>query len=809
MGALSEARNQSPPAVVQRCMSNPWLPSVLALLLAVPATAFGEAPTPIVPPGFELPAGVAVDALPLRSQTTTVDVAGVVARIRFTQVWENAGQTPIEATYVFPTSTRAALHDLRLKIGDHRELRAELRAKEQAQKIFDAAREQGQTAGLLEQQRPNVVTLHLTNILPGDRITVIVEASELLRSVDGVYELVLPQTLGPRYAGAAGSEAFVDNGHVAPSTSTVQTAIGVTVRSPFGIRGIGSPSHGITPRFDGKNEAAVNIASSAADVVADRDVVLRWRLAGNQTQTGVLLFRDKEQDEHFFLLLGEAPAHIEADEAPPREVVFVVDVSGSMRGFPLQVAQDLVSRLTAELRPVDRFNMLFFAGSNTVLGAEGSLVATPANIERALGLLARHEGGGGTELGSALDAAMALPRGPQGSARDVQRARVVVVVTDGFVAAERAVFDQVRARRGDASIIAFGVGSSVNRQLIEGLARAGGTEPFVMLDKPQGARAVDHFRATAGRPALTHIDVRFEGFAATDVEPPRAPDLFPGRPLVMLGRFTGPSSGRVVVTGNGQSGKRYHDVIPIEDHLERPAHAPLQKLWARERIARLADVATPDTATLAEVERLGLRYRLLTERTSFVVVDPAIRNAGGDLAVVAQPALLPHGTTSESFGFAGLGTSGTGRGGGGIVVGGVVVGGSGVGYGTAGRGGVDVGGRGKGMTRIRPGKIIYEGGLDREEIQRVIAASMSRLKHCYEKELLSSPTLAGKLVMGWKIDKDGRAVDVVVVGNGLAGSSGATVGVCVARVLGQARFPSPRGGGVVNVTYPFVFAAEK
>ncbi|MDP2340784.1 MAG: AgmX/PglI C-terminal domain-containing protein [Deltaproteobacteria bacterium] len=790
-----------------------WLASALAFLFAAaPAFAFGELPTPSVPAGFELPAGVDVDALPLRSQSTTVDVAGVVARIQLTQVWENAGKTPLEATYVFPTSTRAALHDLRLKIGDRRELRAELRAKEQAQKIFDAARDAGQTAGLLEQQRPNAVTMHLTNIMPGDRITVVVEASELLRSVEGVYELVLPQTIGARYPQNAGSEAFVDNGHI--SGSKVQTNVDVTIRSPIGISGLGSPSHGVAPRFKDKNEVAVSIASSADDVVADRDVVLRWRLAGDQTQTGVLLFRDPDHGaqraENFFLLLGEAPTVVEAEEAPAREVTFVVDVSGSMRGFPLQTAKGLVKDLVGELRPIDRFNMLFFSGGNHVLSETGSLPATSEHIERALYALQNQTGGGGTELMSALDTALTLSVktaiDAEKTGDQTERSRVVVVVTDGFVSAERAVFQRVRERRGDTTVFAFGIGSSVNRMLIESLAAAGGTEPFVMLDEKQGARAVDHFRTMASRPALTHIEVRFEGFTATDLEPARAPDLFPGRPLVMLGRFTGPSSGNVVVSGHGLGGKRYESVIPIEDNLERKSHAPLRELWARERIARLADRAVPDAAALAEVERLGLRYRLLTERTSFVVVDPTIRNKNGTLAVVAQPLAQPRGVEPEDklstlfgagglgsgssgFGSAGLGLRGSGRGGGG--------------------GNIDLGGRGKAMSRIVPGKVIYEGGLDREEIQRVVSRSMSQIKYCYERELNRDPSLKGKLVMSWTIDGKGLVASVVVVENTIGAPGGAAVAACVSRITQRWTFPAPKGGGVVNITYPFVFSVPE
>jgi Ca-activated chloride channel family protein len=818
----------------------PFLAFVFAF--AVQASAFDES-TPIARregAGFELPAGVDASVLPLVSQTSTVDIAGVVARIRIEQVWRNSGKTAIEASYVFPTSTRAALHDLRLQIGEERELRAEIHAKEEATKLFEAARDAGKTAGLLEQQRPNVVTMKVTNVMPGETIRVTIEASEVVRSTDGVYELVLPQTVGPRYLGAGngGSEAFVDNGFIASAASKVVTRIGVTLRSPIGIKSVGSPSHAMAPQFDGRSEARIHIDSSAEDVVADRDVVLRWKLASDQPETGVLLFRDKERGEHFFLLLGEPPAHVDAKQTPPREVIFVVDVSGSMHGFPLDTAKTLLRELVGELRPTDRFNMMFFSGGSHVFEPEGSVDANRSNVQRALDALDKQSGGGGTELSQATKTALALPRG---KADGVERARTIVVVTDGFIGAERAAFDLVREARGDAAVFAFGIGSSVNRHLIEGLAAAGGTEPFVMLDAAQAARAVQHFR-TVARPALTNVNVRFDGFAVSDLEPPAPPDLYAGRPLVMLGRFTGASSGTVVVTGDAIGNKEYRNVITVEDNLERPSHAPLRELWARERIARLADRGTPSAADTKEVERLGLRYRLLTERTSFVVVDPTVRNTTGTRTDAKQPSVgargvdfsdvsiegqlaQPQGTYLESraktknrslvqgiieegpragsngtsggfgagVGSAGLGTTGVGRGGGGS--------------GLADR---DMTlGRGKSMTRIVPGKIVYEGGMSREEIQRVMSRHMAQIKYCYEKQLAKVPGLSGKLVLSWVIKGDGTVEKVTVTSNSIAGSAGTDVGTCATKMLARMKFPAPKGGGVVNVTYPFVFSQSE
>ena len=669
--------------------------------------------------------------------------------------------------------------------------------------MLDEARDNGQTAGLLEQQRPNAVTMHLTQIMPGDTIRVVVEASELIRPIDGVYELVLPQTLGPRYSGnsspRSGSEAFVDNGHVTGTTSRVDTRVDVTVRSPIGVRGIGSPSHAIAPIFANRDEGHVSIRSNADDVVADRDVILRWRLASDEVQTGVLLYRDRDSGEHTFMVVGEAPGDVPEGLAPPRDVVFVLDVSGSMNGFPLENGKHLVRELLGELRPADTFNLMFFAGGSAVLSESGSLPATTTNLQRGRAMLDAMETGGGTELLSALQKVFSLPRG---EVDGVTRSRAIVVVTDGMISAERAAFRLVHEHLGDATLFAFGIHGSVNRHLIEGLAAAGRTEPFVVVDASQAKKAVEHFRTIAARPALTNVRLSFQGFQAHELEPSAPMDLYPGRPLMVLGRFRGPASGTVVVTGDGVDGP-YRREIPIEDHLERREHAPLQTLWARERVARLVDRDVPDDAALQEVEGLGLRHRLLTERTSFVVVDPQKRNVGGDLAVVAQPSVVPQdmagspggliGAGFSSFGAGGLGTRGTGAGGGGV-------GGLGSGWGRSG------GGLGAKVDRditMTTGQPVVMGSLDREIIRRVVRAHLAQVRYCYERRLAVNPTLAGQVSLRFVIGADGRVTAVTVAKDGLGD---AEVASCLVARAKMWVFPQPAGGGIVTVTYPFRFA---
>jgi hypothetical protein len=285
-------------------------------------------------------------------------------------------------------------------------------------------------------------------------------------------------------------------------------------------------------------------------------------------------------------------------------------------------------------------------------------------------------------------------------------------------------------------------------------------------------------------------------------------DLYPGRPLMVLGRFRGPASGTVVVTGDGVDGP-YRREIPIEDHLERREHAPLQTLWARERVARLVDRDVPDEAALKEVEALGLRHRLLTERTSFVVVDPQKRNVAGDLAVVAQPAVMPQdmvgsiglgglmgASIGASSGVGGLGVRGTGAGGGGL--------GAGVGLGSGGgRGGSGLGVKSDRDISMSVGQPVILGSLDREVIRRVVKAHTAQVRYCYERRLVVNPTLAGQLALRFVIGADGQVKQVTVQNDRLGD---ADVASCLMARAKTWLFPQPAGGGVVIVTYPFRFA---
>jgi len=403
-----------------------------------------------------------------------------------------------------------------------------------------------------------------------------------------------------------------------------------------------SPSHQIVahPAAPGSADFAIDGSDQAPN---NRDFILRYRLAGQRIGSGLLLYQG--QDENFFLLTAQPPRTVAADEVPPREYVFVLDVSGSMNGFPLNTAKRLMRDLVKALRPSDTFNVVVFAsGSQTF--ARSSIPATTINLENALDFIGPKTGAGGTELLAAVRRALAIPRQPGFS-------RTVVLLTDGYIEAEKDVFDYVADHLDEANVFAFGIGSSVNRYLIEGVARAGQGQPFVVAGSDAAADAAVTFRRYIESPVMTGIDLAFAGFDAYDVEPKKIPDLFANRPIVVFGKWRGAVGGTVEVSGRTGRGP-YRASIAVGQTRPDDRHRALRQLWARTRIANLADfgMGVPDEEHVQRMTALGLTYGLLTRYTSFVAVHEVVRNVEG-ADDVDQPNPLPLGVSDRAVGVTG------------------------------------------------------------------------------------------------------------------------------------------------------------
>ena len=589
----------------------------------------------------------AVDALPLKATEVDVKVSGVIADVTVTQTYRNEGTRAIEAKYVFPGSTHAAVGGLNVRLAD-RLITAQIREKQQARIDYDAAKKEGKTAALLEQHLPNVFQMNVANILPGDEVKVELRYTELLVPQAGNYQFVFPTVVGPRYNSPQSSQANAKwvaqptlRAGVAPNTSFKMK---VALDTPLGIKEVRSATHAIdVGKRDSDQHADITLARTG-EPANNRDFELDWRLAGEKIESGLMLYKGQgENAENFFLAMVEPPKSVAANAISPRDYIFVVDISGSMHGFPLDTAKVLLERLIGGLRPSDTFNVLLFSGSSKMLSPQ-SVPATRANIEQALSTIKNYSGGGSTELIPALKRVYAEPKAEEVS-------RTVVVVTDGYVTVEREAFELVRRNLSKANVFAFGIGSSVNRHLMEGLARAGMGEPFIITDPLQAPEQAARFKRMVESPVLTNVKATFGGLDVYDVEPQALPDVLGERPVIVFGKWRGEPKGRVVIQGQGAEGP-YRQELVIDAKTRQDA-AALRSLWARHRIASLSDQEALEggDAFKQRITELGLRYSLLTQYTSFIAVDKVVRNPAPQASnSVDQPQPLPKGVSELALG---------------------------------------------------------------------------------------------------------------------------------------------------------------
>lgn len=585
-----------------------------------------------------------VEDLPLLSSEAAISVVGTTSEVTVTQRYENSGEVPIEARYVFPASTRAAVRKLTVTIGERR-IEARIEKRKEARAAYETARRHGTRAALLEQHRPNVFEMNVANIMPGETIDVELVYSELLVPQDGEYTITYPTVVGPRYSNALTAPGerggWIGNPYLPKENGGAAHHTDIVVRLATGVPllSLRSPTHSVRPVFHDESHAEVRLDGERS--AGTRDFELKYKLRGAAIQTGVLRYAGENGD--YVLAMVQPPARSAESEIVPREIIFVVDVSGSMNGFPIETAKVLMTNLLESLRPIDRFNVILFAGGNSMLFPQGSESATPDKVRRAAVFVESAQTGGGTELIPALGRALSITA-PEGVSR------TIAVITDGLVSVEREGYKIVRESLGDANLFTFGIGTSVNRALLEGLARAGRAEPFVVTSASEAPAAAEKFSEYLRAPLLTDISVTFEGTPLHDIEPVKQPDLMANRPLVILGRLPRGASSRIVISGRTARGEFTTTLECPAESASRTSTA-LRALWARERIQRLDDDYSlfPALETRNQIERLGLEHSLLTQFTSFIAVDTAaanIRNA--PLHSVSHPIPLPDGVTSSA-----------------------------------------------------------------------------------------------------------------------------------------------------------------
>ena len=546
-------------------------------------------------------------AFALISTDVNATVSGVISRVTLEQTYVNAGDSIIDATYVFPMSSKAAVYGMEMNL-DGRSIIAEIRRKDEAQTIFDTANEDGLTATLLEQNRPNVFTMKLANINPGDTLKVKMNYVELLVPREGIYQFVFPNVVGPRFT--TEGEPWVTQATV-DSLPLSQTALNIDLLINAGMPlDAESTSHDVDFAYQGLSAATSLRTNPGADFIVD------YTLDNDDIHTGMLLYEGEE--ENFFLSMIQPPRPDVPYDRPDREYIFIMDVSGSMRGLPIEISKQMISDLLQDMEMNDRFNIIQFAGGSAIFAPE-SVEASQENIDAALEMIDNVSAGGGTHLLPAMQKALNL-EGTEGYSR------TFVILTDGFVTVEKQAYDLIRNNLGEANFFSFGIGGNVNRFIIEGIAYVGEGEDFVVTDLADTDDIADRFKTYLENPFLTNIEVDFEGIEVYDVEPLTTPDVFAERPIIIYGKYDKPANGTLTLSGDYARGQ-FSTRLNFQDFTQgMEDNEALRYLWARKRIRLMSDygIASNETDTISieeEITQLGLKYSLVTEYTSFVAVD--------------------------------------------------------------------------------------------------------------------------------------------------------------------------------------------
>lgn len=588
----------------------------------------------------------ATDSFPLKETNVSVNINGIFAETFVTQTYSNEGQEPINATYVFPASSRVTIHGMKMEIGDEI-ITAKIKEKEEARHDYEQAKSEGKSASLLEQQRPNVFTMDVANVMPGDIIRIELHYTEMITPTDGIYQFVFPTVAGPRYTSPSVPKSLKAETWIASpflrlgDTPREKYNINVNLSAGVPITDLQCGSHKIDVAWDNQTSARISL-SNPEEFAGNRDFILDYKLTGTEISSGLML--GTGDSENFFLLMVQPPERYTPETIPPREYIFILDVSGSMYGFPLDTSKELIRNLAGSLRETDRFNVILFSDSLIQMSPE-SVPATAENVQKAFALIDNEEGGGGTELAPALETALAIPAAP-GAARSV------IAITDGYISGEREIFDIIGRNIGTTNFFSFGIGSSVNRYLIDGIAKTGLGESFVVTDPSEAASTADRFRTYIQSPVLTDVQVTYDGFDVYDIEPPTLSTLFASRPIVLFGKWKGEPSGTIHITGK-TGGRDYAEDIPVSAAIPLEANNIIQYLWARTRVERLTDYGmTEDLQANAkkEVTELGLRYSMMTPYTSFIAVTEKVRNTEGKSTDVKQPLPIPMNVSEWAIG---------------------------------------------------------------------------------------------------------------------------------------------------------------
>ena len=586
--------------------------------------------------------GVFVPA-PRLSTEVEAKISGIVTRVTVRQVFKNVTHNWVEAVYVFPLPEDSAVDSLKMIIGD-RVIVGEVRPREEARAVYEEAKESGRQASLVEQERPNMFTTSVANIAPGQEVSIEIGYSEVLSYDDGRFSWRFPLAITPRYIPGTPKSTEPQGGGWAPDTDQVPDASRITPHyssdalNPVNLHlelNAGFPLEKIESRYHTaqvyKKEDSYLID---LQTTAGKDFELVWRPKVNYAPAAAA-FTQTINGKHYALILLMPPARESTREAPPRELIFIIDTSGSMNGTSIEQAKKALAWALEKLRPEDRFNIVEFNSE------AHSLFSGPVPADRVAVLQAkRFVGGlkanGGTEIAKAIRLALNSPA-PQGYLRQV------VFITDGSVGNETELFRLLEERLQGANLFTVGIGSAPNSYFMRKAAEFGHGSYIYIGDVTEVGEKMSRLFTKLERPVLT--DIKLVLPSGSEVYPQTVPNLYAGEPVVVSARV--PTLNSIVAIRGHSGGEKWVRSL----NLAAAPQGEIALIWARAKVESLKDamIRGGDYEKLEKaITQVALEHHLITDYTSLVAVDktPA-RPEDERLEATEVPLQVPEGQTVD------------------------------------------------------------------------------------------------------------------------------------------------------------------
>ena len=577
------------------------------------------------------PDGKSSGACPLEHTSVKAEISGFIARVSVTQVFTNPTKNKIEAVYTFPLSADGAVDDMLMKVGK-RVVRGEIKRREEARQIYERARDRGHVASLLDQERPNIFTQSVANIMPGEKVEITIKYVEVLPFAAGAFKFVFPMVVGPRFipgkpTGSSGTgwakdtKEVPDASKITPPVTPEGTRAGhdidleVTVDAGVPILDIKSKLHETTVKREGKNKAKISLKNKKT--IPNKDFVLTYLVAGDKVKSGFLAHKDGETGHAMVIMIP--PKRVKPDQIAPKEMIFVIDCSGSQRGRPLEKAKEAMRYAIKHMNPDDTFNVIDFNVGARMLFSEPKK-NSPEMREKALRYIDSLQARGGTFMVSAIETVCKSPA-PK------NRLRIVTFMTDGYVGNDFQIISLVKELRGKSRWFPFGTGNSTNRFLLDNMARVGGGEVAYILLNTSGEKEAAKFYKRISTPVLTDITLETQGIALEEMFPEQISDLWDQKPLIFKARYTDPGKGSITIKGH-RGTSPYKQTIKVVLPEKEKANEALGSLWARAKVDFLMDKdlmgaqrGAPNKDIKEEIVKVALQYRIMTQYTSFVAVE--------------------------------------------------------------------------------------------------------------------------------------------------------------------------------------------